>query len=115
MTEDFKTNSNEGEVAGASAAGDQVSDSLVSNQDANIAARRRLLRAGLIAGPLLVTLRGRPARAQLPSLGSAEIFYGAYVTQDQVDNDPNFDSGDLGKALNSQGDILNDESRRSGN
>ncbi len=120
MTEDFNNNpssTHEGEHAAAPGEQGAVNptDPQAPTEDANIAARRRLLRAGLVAGPLLITLRGRPARAQLPSLGSAEIFYGAYVTQDQID-DPNlnFDAGDLGKPLNQNGEILDDETRRSG-
>jgi len=40
--------------------------------------RRRFLKAGLISVPMIVTLRGRPAHAQV-SLGSVgNIFYGRY-------------------------------------
>lgn len=42
------------------------------------AARRRLLRAGLIGIPAIVTLRSRPAYA-LQSLSSAGIPYGLYT------------------------------------
>jgi len=41
--------------------------------------RRRLLKAGLVAAPMIVTLRGRPALAQTASLGSLGIFYGRYT------------------------------------
>lgn len=102
MTEEFKTTSKQGETP---VDGQMAQSAELSPQDAQIAARRKMLKAGLIAGPMLMTLRGRPARAQLPSLGSAEIFYGAYVTDDQ---DPNF-----GKALNEDGKVLEDKTRRS--
>lgn len=39
--------------------------------------RRRFLKAGLVSVPMIVTLRSRPAFAQV-SLGSAGIFYGRY-------------------------------------
>lgn len=105
MTEESKTTSKQGETRVDSQSA-QSAD--LSPQDAQIAARRKMLKAGLIAGPMLMTLRGRPARAQLPSLGSAEIFYGAYNT-DVDKNDPDF-----GKALNEDGKVLEDKTRRSG-
>lgn len=39
--------------------------------------RRMLMKAGLLAVPMIVTLRSRPAHAQ-PALGSLGIFYGEY-------------------------------------
>lgn len=65
-----------------------------------IATRRRLLKAGVVAAPMLLTLRGRPARAQQQqqSLGSLGVFYGAYVTQEMVD-DGWFEDADLGKSI----------------
>ncbi len=48
--------------------------------------RRRLLKALAVATPLMITLRGKPAHAQLSSLGSAGILYGpgAYVQPGDV-------------------------------
>lgn len=48
-------------------------------RDAVRQSRRRMLRAGLVAAPMIVTLRGRPALAQAASLGSLGIFYGQYT------------------------------------
>ena len=63
--------------------------------------KRRLLKAGLIGGPLLVTLRSRPAYS-LQSLGSLGIPYGMY--------DPA-----TGEPVDSNGNVLDDPTRRSGN
>jgi len=60
--------------------------------------RRRFLKAGLIGVPMIVTLRSQPARA-LTSLGSAGIMYGMY--------------NDEGKAINKDGEVLVDPTRRS--
>jgi hypothetical protein len=42
-------------------------------------ARRRFLRAGLIAVPAVMTIRSRPAYAQLQSLGTLGLSYGFYA------------------------------------
>ncbi len=80
--------------------------------------RRRLLKAAAIAAPLMITLRGKPAHAQLSSLGSVGILYGpgAYVTQQDVDANPNvLNADDIGKAIKINGDkkqVLDDKTRR---
>lgn len=80
--------------------------------------RRALLKAAALAAPLIITLRGKPAHAQLSSLGSAGILYGpgAYVTQDDVDANPGLlKAEDVGKAVKIEGKqkkILTDPTRR---
>lgn len=81
--------------------------------------RRRMLKAAAIAAPLMITLRGKSAHAQLSSLGSAGIMYGpgAYVTQADINLNANdaITQGDLGKALkedNGKLKVLNDQTRR---
>ncbi|MEX2216152.1 MAG: hypothetical protein WD768_18720 [Phycisphaeraceae bacterium] len=99
---------------------------------ANRAGRRRLIKAALLAAPLIVTLRGKPANAQESSLGSIEtpdgpILYGpgAYVEQKDIqksktdnpsDTSKQLSDTDLGKAIKKKSDgtfeILNDQHRR---
>jgi hypothetical protein len=55
--------------------------------------RRQLLRFGLAAAPVLVTIRARPAFAE-SSLGSIGIAYGAYTASGQA------------LRVNSNGDLL---------
>ena len=80
--------------------------------------RRRLLKALAMAAPLMITLRGKPAHAQLSSLGSAGITYGpgAYVTQQDIDANPTVLSNqDIGKAVKISGTqktVLEDKTRR---
>ncbi len=62
--------------------------------------RRRLIKAGLLASPLLVTLRSRPLYAQ-SSLGSMGINYGLYV-QNQTTNEW------VPARVNNQGDVVED-------
>lgn len=79
--------------------------------------RRRLLKALAVAAPLMITLRGKPAHAQLSSLGSAGILYGpgAYVQPDDVGKNGVLES-DLWKPLKKGPDgkyqILTDPTRR---
>jgi hypothetical protein len=56
------------------AAGQQKSATQLS---ADASRRRMLMKAGLLAVPMIVTLRSRPAHAQA-ALGSLGIFYGEY-------------------------------------
>jgi hypothetical protein len=61
------------------------------------AGRRRLIKAGLAATPLLVTLRARPVYAQA-SLGSLGINYGLYLQDgapgiENPDFDPSAEGG----------------------
>lgn len=80
--------------------------------------RRRMLKAAAIAAPLMITLRGKSAHAQLSSLGSAGIMYGpgAYVTQSDIDRSGSpLKAEDLGKALkeeNGKLKVLTDQTRR---
>ncbi len=70
------------------------SDQLPTNSDpaptqaTRFEGRRQLIKAALVAAPLILTLRGRPAHAQLTSLGSVQIPYGPnlYITQTDIDN-----------------------------
>ncbi len=69
------------------------------------ASRRQMLKAALVAAPLFMTLKGKPAFGQSAgpqSLGSLGIFYGNYVQDDQGN----------WKAADGDGNILNDQSRR---
>lgn len=52
--------------------------------------RRQLIKAALVAAPMILTLRGRPAMADLTSLGSIQVPYGPqlYVTAVDVQNNP---------------------------
>jgi len=80
----------------------EVAKSDTAKSKARFENRRRLLKALAVAAPLIITLRGKPAHAQLSSLGSAGITYGpgAYVTQNDIDaNGSILESGDLGKAV----------------
>lgn len=67
--------------------------------------RRQLIKAALVAAPMILTLRGRPALADLPSLGSVQVPYGPqlYITQADVDasqqNGGPLTSADLHKAI----------------
>ncbi len=67
--------------------------------------RRQLIKAALVAAPMILTLRGRPALADLPSLGSVEVPYGPelYVTQADVTASQNsggtLTSADLHKSI----------------
>ncbi len=74
----------------------------------HFASRRQMLKAALVAAPLFMTLKSKPAFGQSAgpaSLGSLGIFYGNYV-QDQ---------NGLWKAADADGNILNDQTRRSDN
>lgn len=80
--------------------------------------RRRLLKAMAVAAPLIITLRGKPAHAQLSSLGSAGILYGpgAYVRDTDVGTG-GIEGGDIGKPLkldtnDGKYKVLTDETRR---
>lgn len=89
-----------------------------ASNKANHENRRRLLKAAAIAAPLMITLRGKPAHAQLSSLGSVGILYGpgAYVTQQDITDNPDvLKSTDLGKAIKIEGKkkvVLEDKTRR---
>lgn len=104
---DCESSTNTGAASGASAKSSRST-------------RRQLLRVGLIASPLLITLRGKPAWAQLSSLGSAGIMYGpgAYVTQNDIDksDSDNITQDDLGRSLgvgdNGSFKVLSDQTRR---
>ena len=93
--------------------------------------RRRLIKAALLATPLIITLRGKPAHAQLSSLGSIDtpdgpIMYGpgAYVQSgdkiivngEEKEITPDNEFKDLiGKELKKSGndfEILKDRDRR---
>ena len=78
-------------------AAEQVGDHVAGDNAPVVRSRRNLVKAGLIAAPLLVTLRSRPLYAQ-SSLGSLGISYGLYTSDgasavENPDFDPNATSG----------------------
>jgi len=99
----------------------EVAKSDTAKSKARFENRRRLLKALAVAAPLIITLRGKPAHAQLSSLGSAGITYGpgAYVTQNDIDaNGSILKAEDLGKAVKIDGNqktVLTDQTRRDQN
>ncbi len=80
--------------------------------DAAGKSRRQMLRAGLIAAPMIVSLRGRPALAQTASLGSLGIFYGRYTEFDgkwvpaDPDGNPLFIPGTEYTTTDSEGNVI---------
>ena len=96
----------------------EVAKSDTAKSKARFENRRRLLKALAVAAPLIITLRGKPAHAQLSSLGSAGILYGpgAYVTPADVGTD-GITQDDLWKPLkldktDGEYKVLTDPTRR---
>jgi len=98
----------------------EVAKSDTAKSKARFENRRRLLKALAVAAPLIITLRGKPAHAQLSSLGSAGILYGpgAYVTPEDVNRSSTdaITDADLWKPLKLDTDgkykVLTDPTRR---
>ena len=82
----------------------------------NAQTRRRFLKAGLVSVPMIVTLRGRPAHAQV-SLGSVNIFYGRYelfLNDPNAPFDPVRNPRNRWAPANQDGKEMIDPTRRSG-
>lgn len=83
-------------------AAEQAGDHVAGETNTATKSRRKLVKAGLVAAPLLVTLRSRPLYAQ-SSLGSLGISYGLYTPSGGAgvvneDYDPNADPNDPNEA-----------------
>lgn len=66
--------------------------------------RRRLLKAGLLSVPVVLTVRSRPVLAQ--SLGSAGINYGAYFQAENGELIP-VRCDDWGRPIDANGNVIN--------